>query len=67
MHRPLSFFPLLSFAIFAVALACPMVFPAWADNLPFPEPANENAYAVPMENLRLRVWAQYRVLPQNFG
>lgn len=33
-----------------------------ADNLPFPEPANENAYAVPMENLRLRVWAQYRVL-----
>ncbi|MEQ1626543.1 MAG: hypothetical protein ABL965_04060 [Nitrospira sp.] len=36
--------------------------PVRADQLPFPEPANENAYAVPMENLRLRLWAQYRVL-----
>lgn len=35
---------------------------AQADQLPFPEPANENAYAVPIENLRLRLWAQYRVL-----
>jgi hypothetical protein len=35
---------------------------AQADSLPFPEPANENAYAVPIENLRLRVWAQYRLL-----
>lgn len=35
---------------------------AHADQLPFPEPANENAYAIPSENLRLRVWAQYRVM-----
>jgi hypothetical protein len=38
------------------------VTPAQADNLPFPEPTNENAYAVPVEHLRLRVWAQYRVM-----
>lgn len=36
--------------------------PGHADNLPFPEPANENAYAVPIENLRIRLWAQYRVM-----
>ena len=35
---------------------------AHADQLPFPEPANENTYAVPIENFRLRVWAQYRVM-----
>ncbi len=35
---------------------------AQADQLPFPEPANENTYAVPIENFRLRVWAQYRVM-----
>lgn len=35
---------------------------AWGDQIPFPEPANENAYAVPIENIRLRVWAQYRVM-----
>ena len=35
---------------------------AQADSIPFPEPANENAYAVPIDNLRLRMWAQYRVM-----
>jgi hypothetical protein len=35
---------------------------ARADQIPFPEPANENTYAVPIENFRLRVWAQYRVM-----
>lgn len=38
------------------------VSPVCADQLPFPEPANENAYAVPIENIRLRLWAQYRIL-----
>ena len=52
--------PILIFALFSIMLIA--VGPSWADRLPFPEPANENAYAVPMENLRLRLWAQYRVL-----
>lgn len=53
----------LSIAALLVFLALgQQVGQARADQLPFPEPANENAYAVPIENLRLRVWAQYRVL-----
>ena len=59
-HR--SLLSLLSCALLWGAIALIPAPPVQADNLPFPEPANENAYAVPMENLRLRVWAQYRLL-----
>ena len=63
MHRlRLSTSLALSHAVLVGALTLSIVRPVQADNLPFPEPANENAYAVPMENLRLRVWAQYRLL-----
>ncbi|MBX3330054.1 MAG: hypothetical protein KF722_06615 [Nitrospira sp.] len=33
-----------------------------ADQIPFPQPAEENSYTVPIESLRLRMWAQYRVM-----
>lgn len=63
MPRPrLSASSILSCVLLAAALTLSAVIPVQADNLPFPEPANENAYAVPVENLRLRVWAQYRVM-----
>lgn len=48
---------LLLFLPFFIAIE-----PATADQIPFPEPANENAYAVPLESVRLRLWAQYRVM-----
>ena len=59
--------PSLSIALFALAAVASGVLlfgnsTVLADHIPFPEPANENAYAVPIENIRLRVWAQYRVL-----
>lgn len=63
MHRRwLSAFTALSCVLLVGSVALFIVTPAQADNLPFPEPANENAYAVPVEHLRLRVWAQYRVV-----
>lgn len=56
MHRPrLSAFTALARVLLFGALILSLVLPAQADNLPFPEPANENAYAVPVENLRLGV------------
>ena len=59
--------PSLSIALFALAAIASGILlfgnsTVLADHIPFPEPANENAYAVPIENIRLRVWAQYRVL-----
>lgn len=63
MHRlRLSVSASCSCVLLASALTLLIALPVQADSLPFPEPANENAYAVPVENLRLRVWAQYRVL-----
>lgn len=35
---------------------------SYADQISFPQPAEENSYTVPMESLRLRMWAQYRVM-----
>lgn len=35
---------------------------AWAEAIPFPEPGNENTYGVDLKDLRLRFWAQYRVM-----
>ena len=62
MHRPHS----ITLVFIFIAMTSYMQFnfnsPAMGDQIPFPEPANENAYAVPIENIRLRVWAQYRVL-----
>ncbi len=33
-----------------------------ADQIPFPHPMDPNSYVVPMDSLRLRMWAQYRVV-----
>jgi hypothetical protein len=35
---------------------------AWAEAIPFPEPGNENTYGVDLKDIRLRFWAQYRVM-----
>ncbi|MBX3339614.1 MAG: hypothetical protein KF848_18685 [Nitrospira sp.] len=56
MHRRwLSAFTALSCVLLVGSVALFTVISVHADTLPFPEPANENAYAVPVENLRLGV------------